>query len=176
MSKWPMRGHFRYLRFKNFPMTPRTPQCEVFFPLLSSSEHSGVPKDSKSPLFQVLGFTPTLDQVRVATFSIWYLVFYSQKRSFTMYIWQKHTYDMYQLHLQALINKLVRIPCTFKGGNLFGLEALYYRCILDGKNNLHPSMKYKPNLTKKTPLNLQVFSRHNDWLVTTWNNWYAESW
>jgi hypothetical protein len=35
--------------------------------LLSSSEHSGVPKDSKSPLFQVLGFTPTLDQVRVVT-------------------------------------------------------------------------------------------------------------
>jgi hypothetical protein len=34
---------------------------------MSSSEHSGVPEDSKSPLFQVLGFTPTLDQVRVAT-------------------------------------------------------------------------------------------------------------
>ncbi len=62
-----MRGHFRYLRFKTFPMTPRTPQCEVFFPLLSSSEHSGVLEDSKSPLFQVLGFTLTLDQVRVAT-------------------------------------------------------------------------------------------------------------
>jgi hypothetical protein len=48
-------------------MTPRTPQGEVFCPLLSSFEHSGVPEDSKSPLFQVLGFTPTLDQVRVAT-------------------------------------------------------------------------------------------------------------
>ncbi len=39
----------------------------MFCPLLSSSEHSGVPEDSKSPLFQVLGFTLTLDQVRVAT-------------------------------------------------------------------------------------------------------------
>jgi hypothetical protein len=71
-----MRGHFRYLRFKIFPMTPRTPQCEVFFPLLSSSEHSGVPEDSNSQLFQVLGFTPTLGQSGVATtrsapFSCW---------------------------------------------------------------------------------------------------------
>ncbi len=62
-----MRGHFRYLRFKTFPMTPRTPQCEVFCPLLSSSEHSGVPEDSNSRLFQVLGFTPTLGQSRGAT-------------------------------------------------------------------------------------------------------------
>jgi len=44
-------------------MTPRTPQCEVFFPLLSSSKHSGVPEDSKSPLFQVLGFTPHLTKL-----------------------------------------------------------------------------------------------------------------
>jgi hypothetical protein len=62
-----MRGHFRYLRFKTFPMTPRTPQCKVFCPLLSSSEHSGVPEDSNSRLFQVLGFTPTLGQSRGAT-------------------------------------------------------------------------------------------------------------
>jgi hypothetical protein len=46
-----------------FPMTPRTPQCEVFWALLSSSEHSGVPEDSKSQLFQVLGFTPHLAKV-----------------------------------------------------------------------------------------------------------------
>ncbi len=39
----------------------------MFCPLLSSSEHSGVPEDSKSQLFQVLGFTPTLGQSRVAT-------------------------------------------------------------------------------------------------------------
>jgi hypothetical protein len=56
MSKWPMRGHFRYLRSKTFPMTPRTPQCEVFWALLSNSEHSGVPGDSKSSLFPSVGF------------------------------------------------------------------------------------------------------------------------
>jgi len=67
MSKWPMRGHFRYLRFKTFPMTPRTPQCEVFLALLSNSKHSGVPEDSKSPTLGVLGFTPTLGQSGVAT-------------------------------------------------------------------------------------------------------------
>jgi len=58
MSKWPMRGHFRYLRFKTFPMTPRTPQCEVFCPLLSSSEHSRVPEDSKPPTFPSVGLHP----------------------------------------------------------------------------------------------------------------------
>ncbi len=63
MSKWPMRGHFRYLRFKTFPMTPRTPQCKVFWPLLSNSEHSGVPEDFKSPTLEVLGFTPHLAKV-----------------------------------------------------------------------------------------------------------------
>jgi hypothetical protein len=67
MSKWPMRGHFQYLRFKNFPMTPRTLQFEVFYPLLSSSKHSGILEDSKSQLFQVLGFTLTLGQSRGAT-------------------------------------------------------------------------------------------------------------
>jgi hypothetical protein len=58
MSKCPMRGHFRHLRFKTFPMTPRTPQCEVFLVLLSSSEHSGVPEDSKSPTFPSVGLHP----------------------------------------------------------------------------------------------------------------------
>jgi hypothetical protein len=58
MSKWPMRGHFRYMRFKTFPMTPRTPQCEVFWALLSSFEHSGVPEDSKSPTFPSVGLHP----------------------------------------------------------------------------------------------------------------------
>jgi hypothetical protein len=67
MSKWPMRGHFRYLRFKTFPMTPRTLQCEVFWALLSNSKHSGVPEDYKSPTLEVLGFTPTLGQSGVAT-------------------------------------------------------------------------------------------------------------
>jgi hypothetical protein len=39
----------------------------VFWALLSSSEHSGVPEDSNPHFFQVLGFTPTLGQSRVAT-------------------------------------------------------------------------------------------------------------
>jgi len=67
MSKWPMRGQFRYLCFKTFPMTPRTPLCEVFWALLLSSKHSGVPEDSKSPTLEVLGFTLTLGQSGVAT-------------------------------------------------------------------------------------------------------------
>jgi hypothetical protein len=49
-------------------MTPRTPQGEVFWALLSSSKHSGAPEDFDSQLFQVLGFTPTLGQSRGATF------------------------------------------------------------------------------------------------------------
>jgi len=48
-------------------MTPRTPQCKVFWALLSIPKHSGVPKDSKSPTLGVLGFTPTLGQSGVAT-------------------------------------------------------------------------------------------------------------
>jgi hypothetical protein len=53
MSKWPMQGHFGHLNFKTFPMTPRTPQCKVFCPLLSNSKHSGVPEDFKSPTLGV---------------------------------------------------------------------------------------------------------------------------
>ncbi len=49
-------------------MTLRTPQCEVFWTLMSNSKHSGVPEDSKSPTLGVLGFTATLDQSGVATF------------------------------------------------------------------------------------------------------------
>ncbi len=48
-------------------MTPRTPQYEVLWALLSSSEHSGVPEDSKSLLFPSVGLHPTLGQSRVAT-------------------------------------------------------------------------------------------------------------
>jgi len=58
MSEWPMRGHFRYLRFKTFPMITRTPQCEVFWSLLSSSKHSGVPENSKPPTFPSVGLHP----------------------------------------------------------------------------------------------------------------------
>jgi len=67
MSKWPMRGHFQYLRFKTFSMTLRKPRCEVFWALLLNSKHSRVPEDSKSPTLEVLGFTPTLGQSGVAT-------------------------------------------------------------------------------------------------------------
>jgi hypothetical protein len=48
-------------------MTPRKPQCEVFWSFKSSPEFSGVPEDSNLLFFQVLGFTPTLGQSRVAT-------------------------------------------------------------------------------------------------------------
>jgi hypothetical protein len=53
MSKWLMRGHFGHLHFKTFPMISRTPQCEVFWPLQSSSEFLGVLEDSKSPTLGV---------------------------------------------------------------------------------------------------------------------------
>jgi hypothetical protein len=53
-----MRGHFRYLRFMTFPMTPRKPQCKVFWALLLSSKHSGVPEDSKPPTFPSVGLHP----------------------------------------------------------------------------------------------------------------------
>jgi len=58
MSEWLMQGHFRYLRFKTFPTTPRTLQCKVFWAFLSSSEHSGVPEDSKPPTFPSVGLHP----------------------------------------------------------------------------------------------------------------------
>jgi hypothetical protein len=58
MSELPTRGHFRYLSFKTFPMTSRPPQCEVFFPLLLSSEHSRVPEDSQPPTFPNVGASP----------------------------------------------------------------------------------------------------------------------
>ncbi len=69
-----MRGHFLYLRFNTFPMTPITLQCEVFWALLSNSKHSGVQEDSKSPTLEVLSFTPTLGQSGVATMAF-FIVF-----------------------------------------------------------------------------------------------------
>jgi hypothetical protein len=39
-------------------MTSRTPQCEVFCPLLLSSKHSGVPEDSQPPTFPSVGLHP----------------------------------------------------------------------------------------------------------------------
>jgi hypothetical protein len=48
-------------------MTPRTPQCKVFWALLANSKDSGVSEDSKSLTLQMLGFTHTLGQSGVAT-------------------------------------------------------------------------------------------------------------
>jgi hypothetical protein len=39
-------------------MTPKTSQCKVFWVLLLSSEHLGVPEDSKSSLFPSVGLHP----------------------------------------------------------------------------------------------------------------------
>jgi hypothetical protein len=48
-------------------MTPRTPQCEVFWPFNSSFEFSGVPEDSKFPLLGVWASPSHLAQSGVAT-------------------------------------------------------------------------------------------------------------
>jgi hypothetical protein len=50
-------------------MTPRTPQCEVFWPFNLSSEFSGVPEDSKFPLLGVWASPSHLAQSGVATIS-----------------------------------------------------------------------------------------------------------
>jgi len=50
MSKWFMWGHFQYLHFNSFPMTWRTFQGEVFWPLQSNFEVSRVPEDSQVPI------------------------------------------------------------------------------------------------------------------------------
>jgi len=68
MSKWPMRGHFGHLNFKTFPMTPRKPQCELFWSLLSNSKHSGVLEDSKSPTLGVGVSSSHFTQSGVATY------------------------------------------------------------------------------------------------------------
>jgi hypothetical protein len=47
-------------------MTPKTPQCEVFCPFNSSSEFSGVPKDSKFPFLGVWASPSYLAQSGVA--------------------------------------------------------------------------------------------------------------
>jgi hypothetical protein len=58
MSELPMQGHFRYLSFKTFSMTSRTPQCKVFCSLLLSFEHLGVPEDSQPPTFPSVRLHP----------------------------------------------------------------------------------------------------------------------
>jgi hypothetical protein len=51
-------GIFDIYASRHFPVTRRTPQCKVFWALLSSSEHSGVPEDSKSPTLPSVGLYP----------------------------------------------------------------------------------------------------------------------
>jgi hypothetical protein len=115
MSKCPMRGHFRYLRFKTFPMTPRTPQWEVFWVLLSSSEHLGVPEDSNSRLFQVLGFTPTLGQSRGATFTFPTCSWHFQVLGFTPTLGQSRgatfTFPTCSWAFELLRAKLLSVCC-----------------------------------------------------------------
>jgi len=115
MSKWSMRGHFQYLRFKTFPMTSRTFRCEVFWALLSNSKHSGVPEDSKSPTLGVLGLTPTLGQSGVATslmlLPIWSLPLLGRD----LWSWIKHRrYWFLLLSLMLLLLFLQQLYCLLK--------------------------------------------------------------
>jgi len=66
-----MRGNFQYLRFKTFPMTPRTLQCKVFWALLSNSKHSKVPEDSKSQLWECWASPPHLAKVGLQQVHSW---------------------------------------------------------------------------------------------------------
>ncbi len=51
-------------------MTPRTPECEVFWPFNSSSKFSGVLEDSKFSLLEVWASPSHLAQSGVATNSV----------------------------------------------------------------------------------------------------------
>jgi hypothetical protein len=68
--KRPIRGDFKHLHFKTFPMTPITPQSKVFWPLLSNPKHSGVPEDSKSPTLGVGVSSSHFTQSGVATLNV----------------------------------------------------------------------------------------------------------
>ncbi len=135
MSKWPMWGHFRYLRFKTFPMTPREPQCEVFWALLSSSKHSGVPKDSKSPTLEVLGFTSTLGQSGVAThggtitsFNVyhkatkWFLHHMNGLVLFKRYTWSLDTLELSVLIVFSLLITIGKVCMLKSKTSLLGVN------------------------------------------------------
>ncbi len=100
-------------------MTSRTPPGEVFWALLSSSKHSGVPKDSNSGLFQVLGFTPTLGQSRGATryhlptyFFMTYLLaclpFYNLPTTYYKFVLVGQKFDQSKL-LIKMTNQMVQL-------------------------------------------------------------------
>jgi hypothetical protein len=57
-----------HVHFKTFPRVPRTPQCEMFWPLKSRSEFLGVPKDYQVPFSRVWVTTSQLPQSGVATY------------------------------------------------------------------------------------------------------------
>ncbi len=54
-------------------MTPRTPQCEVFCPLLSNSKQSGVTEGSKSPTLGVGVSSSHFTQSGVATLVVGFI-------------------------------------------------------------------------------------------------------
>jgi hypothetical protein len=104
MSKWPMRGQFRHLNFKTFPMTPKTPQCEVFWPFNSSSEFSKVPKDSKFPLLGVWASPSHLAQSGVATMGvqkkiITFMISFFEHRTYLLWWITKHAHYMCMINL-----------------------------------------------------------------------------
>jgi hypothetical protein len=70
MSKWLMWGHFRHLNFNSFPMTWKTPQGEVFWPLELNSEVLGVSEDSQVPISGVWVLSSHSSKSGVVTFQL----------------------------------------------------------------------------------------------------------
>ncbi len=63
MSKWPMRGHFRHLRFKTFPMTPRTPKARCFAPCCRALNIRESQRTPNPPLSKCWASPPHLAKV-----------------------------------------------------------------------------------------------------------------
>jgi hypothetical protein len=130
MSKWPMQGHFRYLRFKTSPMTSRTSQCEVFCPLLSSSEHSGVPADSKPPTFPSVGLHPH-------TWPKWGCDSYSPRQDLSNYMWHA-TCTLPTCYLHATCRQVNR-------------KDFWLLVVGSQIDNLIPNLSFDHNLCFKYP-------------------------
>ncbi len=165
MSKWPMRGHFRYLRFKTFQMTSRTLQCKVFWALLSNSKHSGVPKDSKSPTLEVLGFTPTLGQSGVATLGPTF-GFFEEFWGTSNFLYDFIIFSDLSTHLEKLTKNILK--CKKYGINL-NLEKFAFmvcsrtilRFVISKKGKTHNPQKIEALvkiLVSKTPYDIQIFN------------------
>ncbi len=125
MSKWPMRGHFRYLSFKTFPMTLRTPQCEVFWPVMSNSKHSGVPEDSKSPTLGVGVSSSHFTQNRVATAQAHCHANHSTILSITLFHFVPHVLILSKCQR---VPNLVSISWIFQG--FFSFHIFYPVCLI----------------------------------------------